>query len=414
MQGNMVWNELECHSHPRSWNITLPICDNRSPFQEVINRNGELFLVHPPCRRLEFIFFVGPEVISNHYFIGGLNTNQRILPKKNTAAPQMLEQTAVSCIAPSHRNEMEWNETSAIPRGHPLNRAAQTSNIVELQTPPPNVWPEPRVRSFHRRTKWYQQLNVHHKCTQKMVFGANSDCFALSIYHLNAVNFFNICILFVAWNETSEKSTDKVFAFQFLWVVFAFWVKIVPEAARLLPSSVVRLFFLFVCSGYAVLQGAPLDFFFSFAWIYYDTEYYAKWREKIASDRGQKRNDIQIHSICSNIEYGRARSWRTSSGVERTSHSYTSLLQYVSYWLRRFNWESIENTIWIHTIFISHSVFKLISGEPLFPAWLVIVFVAIAEILVGVVLYFILQKVVLSKTSDRFNTYQPAQIEESA
>lgn len=64
--------------------------------------------------------------------------------------------------------------------------------------------------------------------------------------------------------------------------------------------------------------------------------------------------------------------------------------------------------------FFSHSVLKSISGESLLPAWLVIVLVAIAEILVGVVLYFVLRKMVLSKTNHRFNTYQPAQIEESA
>lgn len=58
--------------------------------------------------------------------------------------------------------------------------------------------------------------------------------------------------------------------------------------------------------------------------------------------------------------------------------------------------------------------FEFISGESLLPAWLVIVLVAIAEILVGVVLYFVLRKMVLSKTNHRFNTYQPAQIEESA
>lgn len=50
----------------------------------------------------------------------------------------------------------------------------------------------------------------------------------------------------------------------------------------------------------------------------------------------------------------------------------------------------------------------------LLPAWLVIVLVAIAEIIVGVVLYFVLRKFVLSKANHKFNTYQPAQMEEAA
>lgn len=53
-----------------------------------------------------------------------------------------------------------------------------------------------------------------------------------------------------------------------------------------------------------------------------------------------------------------------------------------------------------------------VSGAPFFPAWVTIVLVALAEILVGVVLFFVLQKLVLTKSEETMSTYQPAPLED--
>lgn len=166
------------------------------------------------------------------------------------------------------------------------------------------------------------------------------ECIALSIYHLDAVN------LFVGGVRHTGRRGDKVFEFQFHWVVFAFPVKIVMEAAPLLPSPINCFFRLpvqWACSLRARHYECVLSLLFSLflsTWLRIVAR--TRTRDIPPNDRRQKMHliekgekekrifTIQIHSICSNIEHGRPRSWRTPSGAARTSHSYTSLLQYVS------------------------------------------------------------------------------------
>lgn len=60
--------------------------------------------------------------------------------------------------------------------------------------------------------------------------------------------------------------------------------------------------------------------------------------------------------------------------------------------------------------FISHCI---LSGPSIIPAWLMIVFVALGEIIFGVVLFFVLRKFVLTKDIEApANSYQPALLEE--
>ncbi|XP_055310222.1 uncharacterized protein LOC129573571 [Sitodiplosis mosellana] len=51
------------------------------------------------------------------------------------------------------------------------------------------------------------------------------------------------------------------------------------------------------------------------------------------------------------------------------------------------------------------------SGSTL-PWWLNIVLIALAQILVGVVLFFVLRRLVLTKSEETMNTYQPAPLED--
>lgn len=46
------------------------------------------------------------------------------------------------------------------------------------------------------------------------------------------------------------------------------------------------------------------------------------------------------------------------------------------------------------------------------PAWVVIVLVALGEMVLGVVLYFVLRRMVLTKSEEVTNTYQPAPLED--
>ncbi|CAD7082793.1 unnamed protein product [Hermetia illucens] len=46
------------------------------------------------------------------------------------------------------------------------------------------------------------------------------------------------------------------------------------------------------------------------------------------------------------------------------------------------------------------------------PGWAIVILVAIAELLIGVIVYFGMRKYVLSATTETTNTYQPAHTEE--
>lgn len=46
------------------------------------------------------------------------------------------------------------------------------------------------------------------------------------------------------------------------------------------------------------------------------------------------------------------------------------------------------------------------------PAWVVIIFVALGEMTLGVVLFLVLRRVVLTKSEETANTYQPAPLED--
>ncbi|XP_031637365.1 uncharacterized protein LOC116349877 [Contarinia nasturtii] len=49
---------------------------------------------------------------------------------------------------------------------------------------------------------------------------------------------------------------------------------------------------------------------------------------------------------------------------------------------------------------------------PIIPAWLMIVFIALAEILFGIILFFVLRRMVLTKSDETMNTYRPAPLED--
>lgn len=53
------------------------------------------------------------------------------------------------------------------------------------------------------------------------------------------------------------------------------------------------------------------------------------------------------------------------------------------------------------------------TGGLAIPAWAIIVLCAIANLLIGVILYFIMRKVVLSGSVDDSNTYAPALIDDA-
>jgi len=47
------------------------------------------------------------------------------------------------------------------------------------------------------------------------------------------------------------------------------------------------------------------------------------------------------------------------------------------------------------------------------PAWVVIVLVGLADLIIGAILYFVLKKVVLSPPAEASNTYQPALLDDA-
>lgn len=49
---------------------------------------------------------------------------------------------------------------------------------------------------------------------------------------------------------------------------------------------------------------------------------------------------------------------------------------------------------------------------PFLPAWVIIVLIALAEILIGVIIFLVLHRLVLRKSSETMNTYQPAPLED--
>lgn len=66
-------------------------------------------------------------------------------------------------------------------------------------------------------------------------------------------------------------------------------------------------------------------------------------------------------------------------------------------------------------VFTKFLLFYFYIAGMLLPAWLVIVFVSIGEIIFGVILYFILRRVVLSSTVPKQRTtYQPRLLDERA
>jgi len=48
------------------------------------------------------------------------------------------------------------------------------------------------------------------------------------------------------------------------------------------------------------------------------------------------------------------------------------------------------------------------------PAWIIVVLVAIGDLIIGAILYFVLRKVVLSPRSSTESSYQPALIEDTS
>lgn len=51
-------------------------------------------------------------------------------------------------------------------------------------------------------------------------------------------------------------------------------------------------------------------------------------------------------------------------------------------------------------------------SAPVMPVWVLIVLIALAEIFVGVVFYFVLRQMILTKSYEPVNTYQAAPLED--
>lgn len=61
----------------------------------------------------------------------------------------------------------------------------------------------------------------------------------------------------------------------------------------------------------------------------------------------------------------------------------------------------------------AHSMFLFtVTGAPVMPVWVLIVLIALAEIFVGVVFYFALRQMILTKSYEPMNTYQAAPLED--
>lgn len=56
--------------------------------------------------------------------------------------------------------------------------------------------------------------------------------------------------------------------------------------------------------------------------------------------------------------------------------------------------------------------FSYLTGPTMMPVWVLIVLIALGEIVIGVILYFALRQMVLTKSAEPMNTYQPAPLED--